>query len=744
MAQLKKRNGSGSEGSGAVYNNAVRLPSASTKSRRSAAYTGSSRSTGKKRSTSSDSSETGSSSRKGKSRSAASTKRKTSSKMSTSNLRGNKSKAAKSSFREMVEEMMDLSAFPPMAKTSGSESGKSGRSSSASGRSSGLSSSSKSTKTTSAKALKDHARSSSDEVLDQINSTFMQTVKDAERAFASKKETHKLKVIPLGGMQEIGKNMTLFEYDNDIIIVDVGVAFPEESMLGVDSVIQDYTYVLQNKDRVRGIFLTHGHEDHIGSLPFLMRELKCPLYGGKLTIELARHKLMDAGVGTRGIELVYAAAGDVIKAGNSFSVEFIRVNHSIADAFAFAIRTPIGNVIHTGDFKIDFTPINGEPIDLGRFAEYGRQGVLLMLAESTNVEIPGSSPSEKHVGESFQRIFQNTRGRIIIATFSSHVHRMQQIFTAAEMYNRKVALIGRSMLNTFSVANSLGYINMNPSTLIDINDINKYEPEEVVILTTGSQAEPMSALSRMAFASHRVVDIHEGDTVILSAHPIPGNEKPIYRVINELFRRGAHVIYESLADVHVSGHAYLDELTLIHTLVKPKFFVPCHGEYRMLFRHAELAKRLGTPDSRTFILNNGDVLEVTPDSAKINGYVPAAPVLIDGAGAGDIDNRVFRDRRVLADDGVVSVSIVISKVSGKLLCPPVMQSVGFLFESEAGPIQHECSQKLYNYLHRLESQKSTKSIREAVESNHIRDALKSMLYESTKRRPLILINVSEI
>ena len=284
--------------------------------------------------------------------------------------------------------------------------------------------------------------SASDEVLSQINSTFLKTVQDAEKAFASKKETHKLKVIPLGGMQEIGKNMTLFEYGNDIIIVDVGVAFPEESMLGVDSVIQDYTYVLQNKDRVRGIFLTHGHEDHIGSLPFLMRELKCPLYGGKLTIELARHKLMEGGVGTRGIELVYCAAGDTIKAGNSFSVEFIRVNHSIADAFAFAIRTPIGNIIHTGDFKIDFTPINGDPIDLGRFAEYGRQGVLLMLAESTNVEIPGSSPSEKHVGESFQRIFQNTTGRIIIATFSSHVHRMQQIFTAAEMYNRKVALIG--------------------------------------------------------------------------------------------------------------------------------------------------------------------------------------------------------------------------------------------------------------------------------------------------------------
>ena len=740
MTQPKNRNGSG-KGSGAKYNNAVRLPSVSSRSGKSTASSGSASASASGRSGIAEVS-----SKTAKKKPSHGASRVTlRSKSSVSEKTTARAKSGKSSKKpaSASAKAMSASSKRKAASKANSKLATANLTSVAAlfeqGKNVMSSFSAKSTKAPGGSAF-----GASDEILDQFNSTFMQTVKDAERAFAAPKETYKLKVIPLGGMQEIGKNMTLFEYGNDIIIVDVGVAFPEESMLGVDSVIQDYTYVLQNKDRVRGIFLTHGHEDHIGALPFLMRELKCPLYGGKLTIELCRHKLMDAGVGTRGIEMVYCAAGDTIKAGSSFAIEFIRVNHSIADAFAFAIRTPIGNIIHTGDFKIDFTPINGEPIDLGRFAEYGRQGVLLMLAESTNVEIPGSSPSEKHVGESFQRIFQNTQGRIIIATFSSHVHRMQQIFTAAEMYGRKVALIGRSMLNTFSVANSLGYINMNPSTLIDINDINKYEPEEVVILTTGSQAEPMSALSRMAFASHRVVDIHEGDTVILSAHPIPGNEKPIYRVINELFRRGAHVIYESLADVHVSGHAYLDELTLIHTLVKPKFFVPCHGEYRMLFRHAALAQRLGTPESRTFILNNGDVLELTADSAKINGYVPAAPVLIDGAGAGDIDNRVFRDRRVLADDGVVSVSIVISKVSGKLLCPPVMQSVGFLFESEAGPIQHECSQKLYNYLHRLETQRSTKSIREAVESNHIRDALKSMLYESTKRRPLILISVSEV
>ena len=551
-----------------------------------------------------------------------------------------------------------------------------------------------------------------------------------------------LRVIPLGGMQEIGKNMTLLEYGNDIIIIDVGMAFPEENMPGVDAVIQDYTYAIQNKTRVRGIFLTHGHEDHIGSLPYLMRDLKCPIYGGKLTIELARHKLVDKGLGTKGIELVHCKSGDVIKCCASFAVEFIRVNHSIADAFAFGIQTPVGNIVHTGDFKIDYTPINGEPIDLQRLAEYGKKGVLLLLSESTNVEIPGSSPSEIHVGESFQRIFQNTKGRIIVATFSSHVHRMQQIFTAAEKYNRKVALSGRSMLNVFSVANSLGYINMNPSTLIDINDIDKYKPEEIVLLTTGSQAEPMSALSRMAFASHRVVDIHEGDTVILSAHPIPGNEKPIYRVINELFKRGAHVIYESLADVHVSGHAYRNELTLIYQLIKPRYFVPCHGEYRMLFRHVELAQSMGAKEEDTFILNNGDILEVNQDLARMNGFVPASAVLIDGSGVGDADNRVLRDRRLLAEDGVVSVSLTISKKNGQLLCSPVIQSIGFLYDAEAGIIQRECSEKLNKFLNKCKGQ--NKTIRSCVESNQLRDALKSMLFEQTKRRPLVLISISEV
>lgn len=550
-----------------------------------------------------------------------------------------------------------------------------------------------------------------------------------------------IKIIPLGGLGEIGKNMTVFELNNDIIIIDCGMAFPEEDMPGIDAVIQDFSYVLENKDRVRGIFLTHGHEDHIGSLPYLMPNLKCPIYGGKLTIELVRRKLIEKG-GLKGIELVQCMAGDVIKACASFTVEFIRVNHSIADAFAIALRTPIGNIIHTGDFKIDYTPINGDPIDLQRLAEYGSEKVLLLMAESTNVEIPGVSPSEMQVGESFQRIFQNTEGRIIVATFSSHVHRMQQIFTAAEMYNRKVALIGRSMLNVFSAANSLGYIRMKPDTLIDINEIDRYKPEQIVILTTGSQAEPMSALSRMAFASHRVVEIHQGDTVILSAHPIPGNEKPIYKVINELFRRGAHVIYESLADVHVSGHAYRNELMLIHQLLKPKFFIPVHGEYRMMFRHAELAKSQGQPWENIFLLNNGDVFELKANKARINGFINAAPVLIDGSGIGDPDNRVLRDRRLLADDGVISVSLVIGKSTDTLLTRPVIQAIGFLYESEAEQITKDCAKKLEVYIDKNIHQ--NKKLSAIIKSGQLRDYLKSFLFERTKRRPMIIISLSQV
>ena len=561
-------------------------------------------------------------------------------------------------------------------------------------------------------------------------------------AMPKKKKKAPVRVIPLGGLCEIGKNMTLIEYGNDIIIVDCGIAFPEENMPGIDAVIQNYTYVANNKDRIRGIFITHGHEDHIGALPYLMKNVKCPIYGGKLTVELIREKLIDKGTGTKGIPLHTVAAGDTIRAGNSISVEFIRVNHSIADAFALAIRTPAGIVFHTGDFKIDYTPINGEPIDLQAFARYGEEGVLLLLGESTNVEIPGDSPSELQVGESFQRIFKDTNSRIIIATFSSHVHRMQQIFTAAEKYDRKVALVGRSMLNVFNAANSLGYIKMKPDTLIEGNDIRRYPPEKLVVLTTGSQAEPMSALTRMAFASHRMLEIQKGDTIIISAHPIPGNEKSIYRVINELFRLGAHVIYEDLADVHVSGHAYKNELMLIHQLIKPKYFMPVHGEYRMLFRHAKLAQSLGMPWENTFILNNGDILSCSDEQTKVSGYISAEPVFVDGSGVGDLGNRVLLDRRLLAGDGVVSIALVIDKKKNRLLAPPNIQTLGFLFESESAQITEECAVKLRVFADRMTSQ--NQSLANAALSGQLRDLVKNFLFDKTKRRPVILISTTQI
>lgn len=556
------------------------------------------------------------------------------------------------------------------------------------------------------------------------------------------KRKEELKVIPLGGMSEIGKNMTAFEYGNDIIIVDVGMAFAEESMPGVDCVIQDYTYIRENISKLRGVILTHGHEDHIGSLPYFLREFKCPVYGGKLTIELVRYKLHDKGVSLQGIDLQAFKNGDKVKLGTNFEAEFIRVNHSIADSYAIALKTPVGNVIHSGDFKIDYTPINGKTIDLQRFGEYGRDGVLLFLCESTNIEISGSSPSEMQVGESFERIFKNAEGRIIVATFSSHVHRMQQIFTAAEKYNRHVCLSGRSMITVFNVANSLGYIAMKPDTLIDISDIDRYEDNEVVILTTGSQAEPMSALSRMAYASHKAVEIQQGDTVIISAHPIPGNEKPIYRVINELFKKGAQVIYESLADVHVSGHAYINEIKLLHTLVKPKYFVPCHGEYRMLYKHAKLAEGLGMPEENIFILNNGDVLAIGKNHAKIVDQVPAKAVLIDGSGASNPDDHVLSDRRHLGEDGCVSIGITVDDATGELACVPSVNSIGFVFDDEKETIHKDIGAKAMALL----SQGARKHdyIEAEVGTRQFREGIRTMLLDKTKRRPMIISTVSHI
>ena len=551
-----------------------------------------------------------------------------------------------------------------------------------------------------------------------------------------------LRMIPLGGMCEIGKNMTAYEYGNDIIIVDCGQSFPDETMPGVDSVIPDFTYVLQNRDRVRGIFITHGHEDHIGGLPYLLREFKAPVYGGRMAVELLKYKLDDRvpGLG-KSCELRAVEAGDKVSAG-CFSVEFIHVNHSIADAFMFAIKTPIGTVVHSGDFKIDYTPINGEIMNLQRIAQLGREGVLLFVCESTNIEVPGFSKSERHIGDSMADMFKDAQGRIFVATFSSNTSRLQQIFTAAEHHGRKVALVGRSMLNVFNAANNLGYIQMKPDTLIEASQVDKYPPEQVVIISTGSQGEPMSALTRIAFANHREIEIQQGDTVIISATPIPGNEKPIYKVINELYRRGAKVYYSALADVHVSGHASQEEIKLVHSLVRPKFFIPAHGETRMLYQHSELAHKLGVPFENIFILANGDIFEISKGSAKVTGFTNGESVLIDGASKGEVDNLVLRERKLLSDDGVVSIALCVNKTTGAMMAQPVVSAMGFLYESEHQKIEAGCRQHAANMVTRAIS--SGKKVSEMVASGQMQGQMRSFLYERTKRRPVVMINLIEV
>ena len=550
-----------------------------------------------------------------------------------------------------------------------------------------------------------------------------------------------LRVIPLGGMCEIGKNMTAYEYGRDIIIVDCGQSFPDETMPGVDAVIPDFTYVLQNRDRVRGIFLTHGHEDHIGGIPYLMKELRAPIYGGRMTMELVKYKIEDRMPGLlKRCEVHTVRDGDVIQAG-CFSVEFIHVNHSIADACMLAIRTPLGYVMHSGDFKVDYTPIDGGIINLQRIAEIGRAGVLLFVCESTNIEVKGFSASERHVGESFAGMFAGAKGRIFVATFSSNIYRLQQIFTAAERHGRKVALVGRSMLNVFNAANSLGYIQMKPDTLIDISQVDRFPPERVVVISTGSQGEPMSALTRIAFSAHREVEIVPGDTVIISATPIPGNEKPIYKVINELYKRGAKVYYSALADVHASGHASQEEIKLVHTLVRPRFLLPAHGEYRMLYQHAEMAAALGMPWENIFILGNGDIFEIRDGRAAITGFTNGAAVLIDGStSVDDADNLVLRERKLLSDDGVVSVALAIDRKTGELSAPPVVHAMGFLYDSEYQKVTGDCERRAVDFARRMKAQR--KPMRECVQL--MQGQLRSFLYEKTKRRPVVMVSLIEL
>ncbi len=550
-----------------------------------------------------------------------------------------------------------------------------------------------------------------------------------------------LKIIPLGGLCEIGKNMTVIEYGNDMIIIDVGVAFPENDQPGIDSVIPDMSYVRNNRHKLRGIFLTHGHEDHIGSLSWLLRDLNCPVYGGRLTIELVSYKLEDKGVKGRDRFLHVIGDGETVKVG-CFAIESIHVNHSIADAFSYAIHTPAGVLIHSGDFKIDYTPIHGKPIDLSRFASLGEEGVLLFMCESTNADRPGFSSSERSVGTAFTEHFSKAQGRIVVATFSSNIHRVQQVVTAAEHVNRKVALVGRSMLNVFKAANNLGYIDMRPDTLIDITEIHRFPPEKLVIITTGSQGEPLAGLTRMAFSEHRFVEINASDTVIISATPIPGNEKPIYKVINELYKLGANVVYSALADIHVSGHAYRDEMKILHQLVKPRYFVPIHGEYRHLYFHAGLAHEMGQPWESIFILNNGDILEFEKGKAAITGYTEARDVLIDGSPNSLIDDQILDQRLTLSDDGVISIAFAVDMKKQQLSGQPIIQSRGFIYRKDNKAMEAEISKRIENFVSRSKS--SEQSLSAALSSNTLRNQLQGLLYSRTERRPVILLSVIEI
>lgn len=549
---------------------------------------------------------------------------------------------------------------------------------------------------------------------------------------------NKVQIIPLGGLGEIGKNMTVFRYGDDIILIDAGLMFPEDDMLGIDLVIPDITYLIDNKDKVKAIFLTHGHEDHIGALPYVMKQLEVPVYGTALTLGILQGRLRENGVSDE--NLVTIKPGDKIGAG-AFNLEFIRVNHSIPDAVSIVIKTPIGTIIHTGDFKFDQTPVDGQVTQFNKFAEFGDAGVLALLADSTNAERPGFTQSEKMVGQTFDDEFRYARNRIIVATFSSNVHRIQQVVDSAVKYNRKVAVIGRSMINVVNIAMELGYLNIPDGVLIDIDETNNYTADQIVIITTGSQGEPMSALTRMAMNDHKKVGIMPGDTVIISATPIPGNEKLVSRTINHLYKLGAEVIYEKSNGVHVSGHASQEEIKLMHNLVRPKYFIPVHGEYRHLIKHANIAKDLGMPKENIVIAENGSVIELSKEGINVAGKIQSGKVLVDGLGVGDVGNIVLRDRRLLSQDGIMIVVVTIDHETYQVVSGPDIVSRGFVYVREAEDLMEEAREKVLSALDRCETNGVTEW---SMIKSAIRDSLGRFLYEKTRRRPMILPIIMEI
>ena len=548
----------------------------------------------------------------------------------------------------------------------------------------------------------------------------------------------KLQIIPLGGLGEIGKNLTVVRCGDEIIVIDCGLMFPDDEMLGIDLVIPDITYLLENIDLVKAIVLTHGHEDHIGALPYVLRNLNVPVYGTKLTLGILEGRLRENNVDSS--SLVPVKPGDLIHIG-CFKVGFVNVSHSIADAVALYIKTPLGTIVHTGDFKLDQTPVDGKVTDFHKFAELGDQGVGVMLADSTNAERPGHTLSEKTVGVAFDEAFRNIKDRIIIATFSSNVHRIQQVIDTAHKYNRKVAVLGRSMVNVSNISAELGYLNIPDGVLIDIDEINNYPPSNIVIITTGSQGEPMSALTRMSTSDHRKVGIVPGDTVIISATPIPGNEKLVSRTIDNLLKQGANVIYEKTSGIHVSGHASQEELKLIHNLVRPKFFIPVHGEYRHLRKHAMLAQDLGMPKENVFVAENGNIIEFTKEKGGIVGKVPSGIVLVDGLGVGDVGNIVLRDRRQLSQDGILIIVVTMDKEMGAVVAGPDIVSRGFVYVRESEELMEEAKEKVKMALEKCEDNNITEW---AVIKSNVRDALGRYLYERTRRRPMILPIIMEI
>ncbi|WP_127531693.1 ribonuclease J [Paenibacillus kobensis] len=558
---------------------------------------------------------------------------------------------------------------------------------------------------------------------------------------SKKNNQDKLLIFALGGVGEIGKNMYAIQYGNDIVIVDAGLKFPEEDMLGIDIVIPDISYLLENRDKVRGILVTHGHEDHIGGLPFVLKNLNVPVFGTKLTLGLIEGKLKEAGLLGETKRILINADSEVPL--GSITATFFKTNHSIPDSLGVCLDTPEGRVVHTGDFKFDHTPVNNEFADLQRIAEIGRQGVLALLSDSTNAERPGYTPSESVVGANLEEIFKKATQRVVIATFASNVHRVQQVINAAAATRRKIAVVGRSMVNVVSIAGELGYLNIPEGMIIEPEEVNKMAADRVVILCTGSQGEPMSALTRMARSTHRKIDILPGDTVIIAATPIPGNERHVGRTVDELFRLGANVIYGpgSVSGVHVSGHGSQEELKLMLNLIKPKFFIPIHGEYRMLRLHAQLGEAVGIERENIFIIDNGDTIEFQNGSARKGSKVQAGNVLIDGLGVGDVGNIVLRDRKLLSQDGILVVVVTLSKQDGTILSGPDIISRGFVYVRESEGLLDEANRIVTSTLHKLMNDNVNEW---ASLKTNVKDALGRFLYEQTRRRPMILPIIMEV